>query len=180
MQHAPINDPARYRLQKLGMRNAPEVVRQVRVYDFRVAANNSSSPAAYGSPIFSSSSISRSLPATAIAEQHGRPFKVPSVCDDFRLPRLGALCVVTASRPFGASTADVPPGGQLAAELDGLERHEEALIAAAAKAGQDILRRADASPAAVWGVRSWCTAMVGSMRSLRSALSRAASDPRRR
>jgi hypothetical protein len=24
MQHAPINDPARYRLQKLGMRNAPE------------------------------------------------------------------------------------------------------------------------------------------------------------
>ena len=38
MQHAPINDPARYRLQKLGMRNAPEVVRQVRVYDFRVAA----------------------------------------------------------------------------------------------------------------------------------------------
>ena len=30
-----------------------------------------------------------------------------------------------------------------------LERQEEALIAAAAKAGQDILRRADASPAAV-------------------------------
>jgi hypothetical protein len=27
MQHAPINDPARYRLQKLGMGNAPEVVR---------------------------------------------------------------------------------------------------------------------------------------------------------
>ena len=38
MQHAPINDPARYRLQKLGMGNAPEVVREVRVYDFRVAA----------------------------------------------------------------------------------------------------------------------------------------------
>ena len=38
MQHAPIDDPACYRLQKLGMGNAPEVVREVRVYDFRVAA----------------------------------------------------------------------------------------------------------------------------------------------
>ena len=38
MQHAPINNPTRYRLYKFGMRNAPEVVREVGVYDFRVAA----------------------------------------------------------------------------------------------------------------------------------------------
>ena len=38
MQHAPINDPARYRLQKLGMGNAPEVVREVGVHNFRMAA----------------------------------------------------------------------------------------------------------------------------------------------
>ena len=38
MQHAPINDPARYRLQKLGMGNAPEVVRKVGVHNFRMAA----------------------------------------------------------------------------------------------------------------------------------------------
>jgi len=37
MQHAPINNSARYRLYKLGMRNAPEVVREVGVNDFRVA-----------------------------------------------------------------------------------------------------------------------------------------------
>ena len=38
MQHAPINDPTRYRLQKLGMGNAPEVVREVGVHHFRMAA----------------------------------------------------------------------------------------------------------------------------------------------
>ena len=38
MQHAPINNPARYRLEKVGMRNASEVVRKVGVNDFRVAA----------------------------------------------------------------------------------------------------------------------------------------------
>src|SRR6201997_4973307 len=38
MQHAPINNPARYRLEKFGMRNAPEVVREVGVNDFRMAA----------------------------------------------------------------------------------------------------------------------------------------------
>src|SRR5215472_8816062 len=37
MQHAPINDPARYRLHEVGMRKAPEVVREVGVDDFRVA-----------------------------------------------------------------------------------------------------------------------------------------------
>jgi hypothetical protein len=37
MQHAPINDPARHRLYKFGMRNAPEVVREVGVNNFRVA-----------------------------------------------------------------------------------------------------------------------------------------------
>ena len=37
MQHAPINDPARYRLQQFGMRNASEVVREVGVHDFRMA-----------------------------------------------------------------------------------------------------------------------------------------------
>jgi hypothetical protein len=37
MQHAPINNSARYRLYKLGMRNASEVVREVGVNDFRVA-----------------------------------------------------------------------------------------------------------------------------------------------
>ena len=34
MQHAPIHDPARHRLEKVGMRNAPEVVREVGVDDF--------------------------------------------------------------------------------------------------------------------------------------------------
>ena len=38
MQHAPINDPARHRLEEFGVRNAPEVVREVGVHDFRVAA----------------------------------------------------------------------------------------------------------------------------------------------
>ena len=38
MQHAPINNPARYRLQEFGMRDAPEVVREVGVNDFRMAA----------------------------------------------------------------------------------------------------------------------------------------------
>ena len=38
MQHAPIDDPARYRLQKLGMGNAPEVVREVGIHNFRMAA----------------------------------------------------------------------------------------------------------------------------------------------
>ncbi len=38
MQHAPINDPARYRLEKLGMGNAPEVVPEVGVHNFRMAA----------------------------------------------------------------------------------------------------------------------------------------------
>src|SRR5262245_47962503 len=37
MQHAPINDTARHRLEKVGMRNAPEVVREVGVHDFRMA-----------------------------------------------------------------------------------------------------------------------------------------------
>ena len=37
MQHAPINNPARHRLEKFGMRNASEVVREVGVHDFRVA-----------------------------------------------------------------------------------------------------------------------------------------------
>ena len=37
MQHAPINDTARHRLEKIGMRNAPEVVREVGVHDFRMA-----------------------------------------------------------------------------------------------------------------------------------------------
>ena len=37
MQHAPINDAARHRLQEVGMRNAPEVVREVGVHDFWVA-----------------------------------------------------------------------------------------------------------------------------------------------
>jgi len=36
MQHAPINDPARYRLQQVGVRNAPEVVREVGVNNVRV------------------------------------------------------------------------------------------------------------------------------------------------
>jgi hypothetical protein len=29
MQHTPVNDPARQRFQQIGMRNGPEVVRQV-------------------------------------------------------------------------------------------------------------------------------------------------------
>jgi hypothetical protein len=42
---------------------------------------------------------------------------------------------------------------EIAAARDRLEREEEALVASAALAGQDVLRRADASPAAVLGVR---------------------------
>src|ERR1700694_2707519 len=38
MQNAPINNPARYRLDQLGVGNAPEVVREVGVDDFRVAS----------------------------------------------------------------------------------------------------------------------------------------------
>jgi hypothetical protein len=38
MKHAPIDDPARCRLEKLGMRNAPEVVREVGVHHIRMAA----------------------------------------------------------------------------------------------------------------------------------------------
>jgi hypothetical protein len=38
MQHVPINDPARRRFEEFAMRNAPEVVREVGVNDFRVAA----------------------------------------------------------------------------------------------------------------------------------------------
>ena len=38
MEHAPIDDPTRNRLEKVGMGNAPEVVREVSVYDFGVAA----------------------------------------------------------------------------------------------------------------------------------------------
>ena len=37
MQHAPIDNPARHRFQEFGVRNAPEVVREVGVDDFRVA-----------------------------------------------------------------------------------------------------------------------------------------------
>ena len=38
MQHAPINDPTRHRLEKFGVRNAPEVVREVGIDDVRAAA----------------------------------------------------------------------------------------------------------------------------------------------
>ena len=38
MQHAPINNPARYRHHEFGMGNAAEVVREVGVDDFRVPA----------------------------------------------------------------------------------------------------------------------------------------------
>ena len=38
MQHAPIDDPTRYRLDQLGVGNAPEVVREVGVDYFRVAS----------------------------------------------------------------------------------------------------------------------------------------------
>src|SRR5260370_2164513 len=37
MQHAPINDPARHRLQEVGVGDAPEEVREVGVHDFRMA-----------------------------------------------------------------------------------------------------------------------------------------------
>jgi hypothetical protein len=37
MQHAPINDLAGHRLQEVGVRNGPEVVREVGVHDFRMA-----------------------------------------------------------------------------------------------------------------------------------------------
>ncbi len=40
MQHAPINNPARYRLEKVGMGDAPEVVREVGVNDVRVATEH--------------------------------------------------------------------------------------------------------------------------------------------
>ena len=36
MQHAPVNDPARYRLHQFGMGDASEVVREIGVNDVRV------------------------------------------------------------------------------------------------------------------------------------------------
>jgi hypothetical protein len=50
-----------------------------------------------------------------------------------------------------SKTAQAKRLAELSDELDGLERKEEALVASAALAGQDILRRPDASPAAVLG-----------------------------
>src|SRR5262249_23087057 len=38
MQHAPINNPTRHRLYEVGMRKAPEVVREIGVDDVRVTA----------------------------------------------------------------------------------------------------------------------------------------------
>jgi hypothetical protein len=38
MQHAPINDPGRYRLQELSMGNAPEVVPEVGIHNFPMPA----------------------------------------------------------------------------------------------------------------------------------------------
>jgi hypothetical protein len=38
MQHAPIDDSARHRLEYFGVWNASEVVREVGVTDFRMAA----------------------------------------------------------------------------------------------------------------------------------------------
>jgi hypothetical protein len=38
MQHAPVNNSARYRLYQLGMGDASEVVREVGINDFRVAS----------------------------------------------------------------------------------------------------------------------------------------------
>ena len=38
MQHAPIDDAPRERPHQFGVRNAPEVVREVGVHDFRVAS----------------------------------------------------------------------------------------------------------------------------------------------
>jgi hypothetical protein len=38
MQHAPINDPTRHRLQEVSVGNAPEVVREVGIHDFRMAS----------------------------------------------------------------------------------------------------------------------------------------------
>ena len=38
MQHAPIDDPTRNRLEQVGMGNAPEVVREVGIHNFRMAA----------------------------------------------------------------------------------------------------------------------------------------------
>ena len=52
-----------------------------------------------------------------------------------------------------SKTAQAKRLAEVEAELDGLERREEALIRQAALAGTDILRRPDASPAAVLGVK---------------------------
>jgi hypothetical protein len=52
-----------------------------------------------------------------------------------------------------SKTAQAKRLAKLSDEMDGLERKEEALVASAALAGQDILRRPDAIPAAILGVR---------------------------
>jgi hypothetical protein len=40
MKHALIDDPARHRLEQVGMRNASEVVREVGVHHFPMAAKH--------------------------------------------------------------------------------------------------------------------------------------------
>ena len=42
MQHAPIHDASRERPHQFGVWNAPEVVREVGVYDFRMALRTAS------------------------------------------------------------------------------------------------------------------------------------------
>lgn len=68
--------------------------------------------------------------------------------------RLEAEIDLMPDAPLALSkTAQGKRLSELTAELDGLERREEALVASAALAGQDVLRRPDASPSAVLGVK---------------------------
>src|SRR6516165_1665398 len=90
MQHAPINDTARHRLEKVGMRNAPEVVREVGVHDFRTATEQQLlhlygsllgvAPAAVGldSDGRSASKIGSSTSIAAVMQTRSRTVEMPS------------------------------------------------------------------------------------------------------
>jgi hypothetical protein len=74
----------------------------------------------------------------------------PEMMVDAMLQEVDALGIVD-----GLSHADrARRVAELRARLDELERAEEAAISAAAEQGQDVPRRADASPAAVLQVRT--------------------------
>ncbi len=74
---------------------------------------------------------------------------------DLLIARLDAEIDALPTPPLALSAADkANRRAALTARIDTLERQEEALIEMALASGQDVVRRANASPAAVLGVRA--------------------------